>query len=81
VGENVVDWDDYTPSQHWDALCEFASVKGIQAKALIEEADGTLTLVMRTADPKLNPGAVAVSESSTPFRRMLAEATRGLILT
>jgi len=69
-----MDWDSFTESQHWDALCEFAIVRGIQAKGLIEEEDGTVRLVMRTADPRLNPDAVEVTESSTRFRRTIAYA-------
>lgn len=74
-----MDWNSFTESQHWDALCEYAIVRGIQSKALIEEPDGTLTLVMRTADPRLNPGAVTATESSTAFRRTIAEATAAML--
>ena len=69
-------WGDFTDSQHWDALCEFASIKVIQSKAFVEDDDGTLTLVMRTANPKLNPRAVAAGESSTNFRRDIAQVTQ-----
>lgn len=66
--------ENFTESQNWDALCHYAMMTGKQA-TLSEETDSGVTLVARTADPKLNPGAVELSESSSPFRKMLYRTT------
>ena len=66
-----MDWEQFTPSQNWDALCEYASLSGRCATLSVEEPDGTVKLIMRTADPRVNPKAVWPSESSTRFRLTL----------
>ena len=69
------EWDVFSPSQNWDALCHYASVRGVTASLSEEDEHGNLTLLARTANPRLNPNAVAVTEGSTPFRKMLYNAT------
>ena len=71
--------ENFTPSQNWDALCHYAMVRGVQATLSEELEDGTVRLVARTADPTLNPGAVAVTESSTAFRKMLHQTTLAVL--
>lgn len=67
--------ENFTDSQNWDALCHYASVRGVTASLSEEDEHGNLTLLARTANPRLNPNAVAVTEGSTPFRKMLYNAT------
>lgn len=47
------------PSNVWDAMCILAS----------RNNHPTSSRGMRTADPRLNPKAVACSETSTTFRK------------
>jgi hypothetical protein len=67
--------ENFTDSQNWDALCHYASVRGVTASLSEEDEHGNLTLLARTANPRLNPNAVAVTEGSSPFRKMLYNAT------
>ena len=67
-GEYMDGWDSFSQSEHWDALCEFAVLRGIPASGMVEDG-GKIRCVMRTADPRLNPDAVRSCESSTAFRR------------
>lgn len=69
------EFDNFTPSQNWDALCHYAMMRGIQATLSEEQEDGSVVMIARTADPRLNPGAVEITESSSPFRKMLYRAT------
>lgn len=69
------EWDTFTDSQNWDALCHYAMIRGVQATLSEEQETGPPKLIARTADPKLNPGAVELTESSSPFRKMLYRAT------
>jgi hypothetical protein len=52
-------------SQAWDFMC--ASASRANRPRSFHDASGAV--VMRTADPRVNPDAVAVTESSTAFRR------------
>lgn len=52
-------------SQHWDFMCSYAHRTG----NLTAFAEGLQPVTARTADPRLNPRAVAPSESSTRFRK------------
>lgn len=52
-------------SQHWDFMCSWASRNGKMGTF----SAGLGPITARTADPRLNPGAVAPSESSTRFRK------------
>jgi len=55
-------------SEHWDFLCTFARRRGETGRYT---GPGLGGLTARTADPRANPGAVAVTESSTRFRQAI----------
>ena len=55
-------------SEHWDFLTTYASRRG-ETGTYHGSAIGQITA--RTADPRLNPAAVGLTESSTRFKKAI----------